>query len=295
MNVDQYLLFFCRLTERQDIRYIFEGLKSTQNTISREEFLRFLQDSQGVNLATEEQGYWNDVFDRFTSSQQEITSVSTQEVPYDQQMTFETFQRFLLDEKLNSATRHDRGHPVLDRPLNEYFISSSHNTYLMGRQVGGESSTEGYVEALKKNCRCIEIDCWDGDDGKPRVTHGRTLTTKASFLDCLKVINYYAFVGSDFPLIISLEVHCCDEQQRIMAQNMKDVFGDKVLLHPINDDEILPSPEQLKRRILIKVKEPKADVLPAPPLHRRQRSKSAPAFPTQAVQRKPSAASRACT
>lgn len=30
-------------------------------------------------------------------------------------------------------------------------------------------------------CRCVELDCWDGDDGMPVIYHGHTLTTKISF------------------------------------------------------------------------------------------------------------------
>lgn len=34
----------------------------------------------------------------------------------------------------------------MSKPLNDYFISSSHNTYLMKDQLKGPSSTEAYVK-----------------------------------------------------------------------------------------------------------------------------------------------------
>ena len=51
---------------------------------------------------------------------------------------------------------------LLDRshPLPEYFISSSHNTYLMSHQLFGASSAAAYETTLKAGARCIEIDAW---------------------------------------------------------------------------------------------------------------------------------------
>ena len=46
------------------------------------------------------------------------------------------------------------------------------------------------------------------DGGDPIVTHGHTMCTKVSFADVATAIADCAFAASDYPLILSLEMHC---------------------------------------------------------------------------------------
>lgn len=161
-------------------------------------------------------------------------------------MTQNGFTMYMLSNE-NDVFNPDHAHVYQDmsRPLAHYYISSSHNTYLTKDQVTSSSSTEPYIRALHQGCRCVELDCWDGDKGEPMIFHGHTLTSKVLFKEVIETIAQYAFKASPYPLILSLEIHCSVEQQAVMAQHLTSILGKKLLGKPLNELPLkqLPSPE----------------------------------------------------
>ncbi|KAK8105480.1 1-phosphatidylinositol-4-5-bisphosphate phosphodiesterase [Apiospora kogelbergensis] len=171
-------------------------------------------------------------------------------------------RHFLVDKKVlteaEAAVDSDQSTPALEalvqRPhievpailtdrsftLAEYFVSSSHNTYLMAHQLFGKSSAAAYERALRTGARCVEIDAWDSDDKEePKVTHGYTLVSHISFRAVCEtirdVMDQEAAEAVDeqgyraAPLLLSLENHCSPYGQLRLVSIMKEVFGDRLL------------------------------------------------------------------
>ncbi|XP_071036049.1 1-phosphatidylinositol 4,5-bisphosphate phosphodiesterase gamma-1 isoform X2 [Parasteatoda tepidariorum] len=246
----------------------FEGFASLYHNLIHDEqlfcstFGQYTTDGQRVTLQEFKQFLLEQQKDSDASDEEKVSKIMREyleDPSRDAQEPFFTVPEFLdfLFSKHNHAweSKHDLINQDMTQPLVNYWIASSHNTYLTGDQVKSESSTEAYARCLRMGCRCIELDCWDGPDGMPHVFHGHTLTSKIKFLDVIKTIKEHAFVASEYPVILSLENHCTLPQQRNMASAFLEIFGDLLLTQPVERDGMqMPSPAQLKRKIIIKHK-----------------------------------------
>ncbi|KAH8594073.1 PLC-like phosphodiesterase [Bisporella sp. PMI_857] len=287
---------------------------------------------------------------------------STQDQPADcldkESYKFEEFLETVYYNRGFDAIKAPDEEKDLTKPISNYFISSSHNTYLDGNQWTSKSSTDAYKNVLLRGCRCIEIDVHNGGEdtkpsgsespalpspkndhkrhlstatlsslaaeavdkggskykemkgklsggsssglgikdlkidetksdalsvtnsvgrapsvrsmrnGEPIVLHGWTLTAPVAFRDVCKVVRENAFVTSQLPIIVSLEVHANTEQQELMVSIMKEEWAGYLVdqaHETCNPDERLPRLEELLGKILIKVKKALEKVDPALP------------------------------
>ena len=110
---------------------------------------------------------------------------------------------------------------------------------------------------------CIfTVDIYDGEQ-EPMIFHGKTFTSKVSLREVCQTIAKYGFVASPYPIIISAEVHCSLAGQDMIAEIMIQEFGDSLVRLPLDSEgglspretiEQLPSPEELRGKILLKAK-----------------------------------------
>ncbi|KAM7371290.1 hypothetical protein PAMP_010774 [Pampus punctatissimus] len=225
---------FCReLLRRPELDAVFIRYSVNGCVLSTQDLRVFLKD-QGEDAS-------------LTHAQSLILTYELNDIAKKNQfMTPNGFTMYMLSKENCVFNReHERVYQDMKQSLANYFISSSHNTYLTKDQLTGDSSTEPYIRALKHGCRCVELDCWDGDKGEPVIYHGHTLTSKVPFVKVIETINEYAFKASPYPLILSLENHCSMEQQSVMAQQLQSILGNRLLTKPLSglDSHSLPSPE----------------------------------------------------
>uniref|UniRef100_A0A3Q2W5U8 Phosphoinositide phospholipase C n=1 Tax=Haplochromis burtoni TaxID=8153 RepID=A0A3Q2W5U8_HAPBU len=235
LEIEQFVFFYKMLTQRDEVWKVFQDYSEDGEKLMLEELQSFLsvEQHEGEQSAQHAQ----ELIERYEPSETAKKQGA---------MSLDGFQMYLCSQEGSIfKPEHQDLYQDMSQPLSHYFISSSHNTYLLEDQLRGQSSLEAYIQALKRGCRCVEVDCWDGYDGDPVVYHGHTLTSKILFKDVISTLKEYAFRASEFPVILSIENHCSVEQQTVMAQYLRQILGD-MLQTTLLDGQVpqqLPSPQ----------------------------------------------------
>ena len=137
-----------------------------------------------------------------------------------------------------------------DFTLSDFYIFSSHNTYVAGNQNMDVNSLKMLKLALQLGVREIELDVYaknylipKKEFLEPVVTHGVENedgqsdiflnSNILSFEECINIINKYAFQNeNDDPLIINIELntHNIDYTNQRVFDILKNKFGKKLIL-----------------------------------------------------------------
>ncbi|KAM7272119.1 hypothetical protein ACFE04_031333 [Oxalis oulophora] len=170
----------------------------------------------------------------------------------------EAFFKYLFGDRNPPLNPTLKVHHDMTAPLSHYFIYTGHNSYLTGNQLSSDCSDVPIIQALHNGVRVIELDIWpNSTKDDVNVLHGGTLTTPVELIKCLRSIKEHAFIASEYPVVITLEDHLTPDLQAKVAKMVTETFGD-ILFTPGSEClKEFPSPESLKKRIIISTKPPK--------------------------------------
>ncbi|XP_049457428.1 inactive phospholipase C-like protein 2 [Epinephelus fuscoguttatus] len=241
----EFIEVFHDFCTRPEIYFLLVQFSSNKEFLDTKDLMRFLEAEQGMAQVSEE-----------TSLKLIQSHEPSEEGRQQGYLSLDGFTSYLTSAECHLFDReHDTVCQDMSQPLSHYYINSSHNTYLIEDQFRGPSDISGYIRALKMGCRCVEVDVWDGPDEEPVVCTGHTLSPPLSLRCVLEAIGKFAFVASQYPLIVCVENHCSPQQQRVMWQHLVRILGDKLYTKPPHEGEsYLPSPHALRHRILLKGK-----------------------------------------
>ncbi|KAM9317815.1 1-phosphatidylinositol 4,5-bisphosphate phosphodiesterase eta-1 [Pholidichthys leucotaenia] len=246
LTYEEFSVFYKTMSLRRDLFLLLMAYSDRKDHLTVEELANFLRNEQKMANVTSE--YVAEIIDKFELSeenkQRNLLGIEG----------FTSFMRSPTCDIFNPL--HHEVNQDMEQPLCNYFIASSHNTYLTGDQLLSHSKTDMYAWVLQSGCRCVEVDCWDGPEGEPMVQHGYTLTSKIPFKSVIETINKYAFINNQYPVVLSIENHCNIQQQKKIAQYLREIFGEKLDIGDVlsGDCKTLPSPQSLLGKILIKGK-----------------------------------------
>uniref|UniRef100_A0A8C6K3T5 Phosphoinositide phospholipase C n=1 Tax=Melopsittacus undulatus TaxID=13146 RepID=A0A8C6K3T5_MELUD len=252
LGFDEFCAFYKMMSTRRDLYLLMLTYSNHKDHLDADDLRRFLETEQKMTNVTKE--HCLEIINKFEPC---LENKKEGALGID---GFTNYMRSPSGDIFNPE--HYQVNQDMSYPLSHYFITSSHNTYLMGDQLMSQSRVDMYAWVLQAGCRCVEVDCWDGPDGEPIVHHGYTLTSKILFKDVIETINKYAFIKNEYPVILSIENHCSVIQQKKMAQYLTEILGDKLDLSSVHNDDstTLPSPASLKGKILVKGKKLPANI-----------------------------------
>ncbi|CDP14020.1 unnamed protein product [Coffea canephora] len=256
MSKQTYRVCFCcrrrfRLASAEapaEIKSLFDSY-SENGTISVDNLHRFLVEVQKQENATLEDA------EAILNSLHEPKHLN---IFHRSGLNLEQFFKYLFGDINPPIDPRRRVHHDMHDPLSHYYIYTGHNSYLTGNQLSSDCSDVPIIKALQNGVRVIELDIWpNSTKDDVDVLHGRTLTTPVQLIKCLRSIKEHAFSASEYPVVITLEDHLPQHLQAKVAGMINETFGDTLFVPGSDGLKEFPSPEALKRKVMISTKPPK--------------------------------------
>uniref|UniRef100_A0A2K5JU76 Phosphoinositide phospholipase C n=1 Tax=Colobus angolensis palliatus TaxID=336983 RepID=A0A2K5JU76_COLAP len=247
LTFEEFCVFYKMMSLRRDLYLLLLSYSDKKDHLTVEELAQFLKVEQKMNNVTTD--YCLDIIKKFeVSEENKVKNVLGIE-------GFTNFMRSPACDIFNPL--HHEVYQDMDQPLCNYYIASSHNTYLTGDQLLSQSKVDMYARVLQEGCRCFRC-VWATLSFNPSNGDLKHTLTLISTIFSLPAPDSSGMCCSflRFPVILSIENHCSIQQQRKIAQYLKGIFRDKLDLSSVDTGECkqLPSPQSLKGKILVKGK-----------------------------------------
>ncbi|KAK7706824.1 hypothetical protein SLS63_013890 [Diaporthe eres] len=250
---------------RRALSRLYDQLKGEDKALSAADLLFFMEEEQNETL-----------------------NPCLKEIPSGRTYSFEEFCDFWLQHASHSKRPIDLEKADFDKPISNYFINSSHNTYIGDGDQAYRSSDEDAAPGLGQSSEVQKDDIavadkrkpswrrlertwalsnkdWDEKlEHEPRVCHclptiagDLSARTGLPFRLVCRAIRDVAFEQTDLPLIISLEDHTTGDQHKEMVKIMREEWPGLLLENALpgcDPETQQPRVVDLKRKILIKGK-----------------------------------------
>ncbi|KAI0988242.1 hypothetical protein GJ496_009010, partial [Pomphorhynchus laevis] len=139
------------LCPRKEINSMFDKITKGREFMTCKEFISFLENYQMCTITSLKKPVFKPakIFERIVQIYEEDSNLSSNKV-----LGRSAFRRYLMSsDNLEISEKYfELKENSLTEPLSSYFINSSHNTYLKGRQIKSKSSVNIYRQILLTGC-----------------------------------------------------------------------------------------------------------------------------------------------
>ena len=151
IDFKEFIKFYYEVSTGKEFSAIFDLYTDGKSEMTCTDFLKFMKLEQKENDVSKEDTL-------------KIISLFSKTKTYKKEpsLTLEEFKSFILSGEncrildMNLLSNEQD----MSLSLNNYFIFSSHNTFLTKHQLYGESNVEMYSHAMNYSCRLVELDVW---------------------------------------------------------------------------------------------------------------------------------------